>query len=219
MDTVWRHASKVLGFRYSHRTTLDAVNSRKEHIRRHLYLSSRLLGLYTRMARDIYRLEEEGIFRLSEEAHTGSSALPHKKNPDLMEILEAKRMYAAMSSAAASALEADMTGYQRTGQEFKHMVVKTSIDLILSSKAVFNNLLTAIATPYEDHTIYPQWIATRLSIERGIPYREAYHIVKERMMRGEEPLDLLKGGMSYMDGPTGYISWSDKWMGSVSPGN
>ncbi len=217
MDIVWRHASMMLGFRHSHRTTLDAVNSRKEHIRRHLYLASRLLGLYTRMARDIYLLEDEGFFRLSEEAHTGSSALPHKENPDLMEILEAKRLYAASSSAAASALESDMTGYQRTSQEFKHMVVKTSLDLILSTKAIFENLLTSIATPYEDYTIYPHWIATRLSIKMGIPYREAYHMVKERLISGEEPLDLLDERFSYQDGPTGYVTWGGDDVRRISP--
>ncbi len=215
MDTVWRHTSTLLGFRYSHRTTLDAVNSRKEHIRRHLYLASRLLSLYTRIARDIYHLEEEGFIRLSEDLHTGSSALPHKRNPDLMEILEAKRLYIATSAAAASSLEADMTGYQRTGQEFKHMVVKTSIDLILSTKAM-ERLLTGVEVHREDETIYPQWIATRLSMEKGIPYRDAYHMVKERLRMGEDPLDLI-GEKSHIEAPTGYITWGEDVPSVTSP--
>ncbi len=216
METVWRHASTLLGFRYSHGTTLDAVNSRKEHIRRHLYLASRLLGLYTRIARDIYHLEEEGFIRLLEDLHTGSSALPHKRNPDLMEILEAKRLYISTSTAAASSLEADMTGYQRTGQEFKHIVVKTSIDLILSTKAV-ERLLAGIEVQSEDDTLYPQWIATRLSLEKGIPYRDAYHKVREKLTHKEDPLDLLDGGANNMEGPTGYITWGDGERSVTSP--
>ncbi|WP_434428285.1 lyase family protein [Nannocystis pusilla] len=94
-----------LGFSTSHRSALDAVASRD--------LALRLLGAWavcstnlSRLAQDLqlWTMADVGLFTLPDELAGGSSLMPQKKNPYLLEIVKGKLV--ALPSALGFALHA-----------------------------------------------------------------------------------------------------------------
>lgn len=97
--------AELLGFSTSHHSALDAVASRD--------LALRLLGAWavcstnlSRLAQDLqlWTMADVGLFTLPDELAGGSSLMPQKKNPYLLEIVKGKLV--ALPSALGFALHA-----------------------------------------------------------------------------------------------------------------
>jgi argininosuccinate lyase len=138
----------------------------------------------SKMAQDLilFSLPEFGYFRLPDELFAGSSIMPQKKNPCMLELLRAKAATVGSYSAQTkSIIRALPSGYNRDFQETKAPLLR-GLDLTLISVRV---MLAVLAKLHPDarrlrEAFTPDIYATDRALElvaRGVPFREAYRTV------------------------------------------
>jgi argininosuccinate lyase len=139
-------------------------------------LSSDLMLFYT---------QEFAYVRLPEEFTTGSSIMPQKRNPDVFELVRGRTASAQACLHEALGVIAKLTsGYHRDLQLLKVPLFR-GIDLALQTLDVVAAALPGIAFRPEnirlDPSIHAAEQANRVAVEEGIPFREAYRRVGERL--------------------------------------
>jgi argininosuccinate lyase len=138
----------------------------------------------SKLAQDLilFSLPEFGYFSLPEEVCTGSSIMPQKKNPDVLELMRAKAAtVSALSQQVKAVIRSLPSGYNRDLQETKEPFVKgirlglisvQVMDLVVSRLAVHRKALLAGFRP----EIYATDYALEL-VRQGLPFRDAYRRV------------------------------------------
>ena len=139
-------------------------------------LASDLLLFYT---------QEFAYVELATDVTTGSSIMPQKRNPDVLELVRA-----ASATIDSSLLECLMitsklpSGFQRDVQRIKAPLFR-SIDLVNDSLAVMALLIDGIVFQPDnirlDAGLYATADAYALVTEEGIPFREAYRRVADSL--------------------------------------
>lgn len=159
--------------------TLDAVASR-DFVSEYTFVCSQAMVHLSRLAEEIvlWTTREFGWARLSDEVSTGSSAMPHKKNPDIAELIRGR---AATVSGAVAALLSLQKGlpltYNRDLQEDKRIVFgadDTLAGALGAMEALLRGLTFDPPLPGADTTSLD--LAEQL-VRRGVPFREAHEVV------------------------------------------
>jgi argininosuccinate lyase len=132
-------------------------------------LASDLLLFYT---------EEFGYVRLKPEVTTGSSIMPQKRNPDVLELVRAASATAQACLDEGLMITAKLpSGYQRDLQRLKPPLFR-GIDLASDSIDVMSCLISGLEFVPErirlSEGLYAAEQANRLVVEEGVPFREAY---------------------------------------------
>ncbi len=147
-----------------------------------------------RLATDLllFYTQEFAYIELPEEMTTGSSIMPQKRNPDVLELVRGATATLQGSLVEILNLPAKLpSGYQRDLQRLKPPLFR-AIDLSLDSCAIMGKLLDGVAFRPEnillDPGIYAAGRANRLVLEEGLSFREAYRRVAEEL-QNEEPDD------------------------------
>ncbi len=146
---------------------------------------SHIMLILSRLSQDlmIFTMPEFGYFALPADYCTGSSIMPQKRNPDVLELVRAK---AARVRAAASAVFDLMrglpSGYNRDLQETKEPLME-GLAVTRSCLRVMNGLIAGTRVNRDalqkGFTAYV--FATDRALElvaSGMPFRDAYHHVK-----------------------------------------
>jgi argininosuccinate lyase len=184
------HSTRVLGFARMQVNPVYAQLSRgKFEIAALDAVGAALLDL-RRLAWDLslFTTAEFGFVSLPPEYTTGSSIMPNKRNPDVVEL-----MRASYASVAAARMEIEQllslpSGYQRDLQ-FSKGAIFHGFHRGLGALALLPDLLRRLAwneTPMRA-AIEPGMYATDLAIERaaaGVPFRQAY---REAADAGQAP--------------------------------
>ncbi len=126
----------------------------------------------------LFTSAEYGFVRLPPQFTTGSSLMPNKRNPDVVELLRAAPAVALGAMSEVSALMALPSGYHRDQQAGKAPLLRAFAQG-LDSLGVCESLL--IATEWNGEAmrmaIDPGMYATDVAIDLardGVPFREAY---------------------------------------------
>ena len=135
-------------------------------------LASDLLMFYT---------QEFAYIDLTTEVTTGSSIMPQKRNPDVLELMRAASATASASLAECLMITSKLpSGFQRDVQRIKAPLFR-SIDLALESLEVMPLILDGMSFRAEnislDDDIHAAARAYALVAAEGIPFREAYRRV------------------------------------------
>ncbi|MGH8194988.1 MAG: argininosuccinate lyase [Woeseiaceae bacterium] len=139
-----------------------------------------------RLAADLllFYTQEFGFIELPSDVTTGSSIMPQKRNPDVLELLRAASATVQASLDECLMITAKLpSGYQRDLQRLKAPLFR-SIDLAIESVDVMTYVISGLK-------FLPRNIrfsagidaaeeANRLVTDDGIPFREAYRRVAER---------------------------------------
>lgn len=138
-------------------------------------LATDLLLFYTR---------EFGYVTLAPELTTGSSIMPQKRNPDVLELIRAASATAQACLDEALMITAKLpSGYQRDLQRLKAPLFR-AIDLAIDSVDIMAYLLDGLRFNADnielDAGIHAAEEANRLVRDEGIPFRVAYRRVAER---------------------------------------
>ncbi len=163
-----------------------------------LHLAFALAGFgatLSRLAMDIvlYLNQNFAFIRFPDSLTTGSSIMPHKKNPDVFELVRAKANQLQSLPAQVSLLCANLpSGYHRDFQLLKEAVfpalqtAKECFDILeyaLHHIEVNENILD------DDKYRYLFSVeAVNQAVREGLPFREAYRKVAEQLAQGEAAL-------------------------------
>lgn len=133
-----------------------------------------------RMASDLllFYTQEFGYVSLAADVTTGSSIMPQKRNPDVLELVRASQATAQSCLDEALMITAKLpSGYQRDLQRLKAPVFR-AIDLAIDSVDIMAYLLEGLRFNPDrirmDDGLYATERAYRLVRERGLTFRDAY---------------------------------------------
>jgi len=139
-----------------------------------------------RMASDLllFYTQEFAYVALAADVTTGSSIMPQKRNPDVLELLRAASASAHACLDESLMISAKLqSGYQRDLQRLKAPLFR-GIDLAIDSVDIMAYLLDGLRFLPDnielDEGIFATAEAYRLVNEEGIPFRTAYKLVAER---------------------------------------
>ncbi|HJU07701.1 MAG TPA: argininosuccinate lyase [Rhodanobacteraceae bacterium] len=179
------HATRALGLGRMQINPIAAQLSRgKFELAALEALGAALLDL-RRLAWDLslFTTSEFGFVALPDEFTTGSSIMPNKRNPDVVELMRASYAGIAAARCEIEQLLSLPSGYQRDLQISKSALVR-GFRRGLAALELVPELLTRMrwnAQRMRD-AIEPAMYATDAAIEQaagGVPFREAYHAAAE----------------------------------------
>ena len=181
-----------LGFSAPSPNSLDAVSDRDFAVE-FLFIAN-MIGVHlSRMAEALvlYSTKEFNFMRFSDAYSTGSSLMPQKRNPDIMELVRGK---AGMLTGKLTGLLATLKGlpsaYDKDLQEDKQPVFE-AFDLVTLLLHICAKAIPEI-TVFQENILQkmdPSMLATDLAdylVEKGVPFREAHHAVAKAVIMAEE---------------------------------
>ncbi len=184
--------TELLGFSRLQINPIYAQNSRGKFELEALSVLSQCLLDIRRYSWDLslFTTAEFDFVKLPDEMTTGSSIMPNKRNPDLIELMRGSYPVIQAGIVELQSLLSLPSGYQRDLQFSKAPLLramKRGIDtlalfpeVIINTQFVEENLRAAIKTP-----MYATDLAIELSAS-GLPFRDAYQQVVERYSELEQ---------------------------------
>jgi len=172
-------SAKHLGLPAVFENSLDAVGSR-DAVAEYVWCCTQTMSDLSRLGDEIilWVTAEFGWATLADRHATGSSALPHKKNPDIAELVRGKAGSAIGHLAGLLAVIKGLPlAYDRDLQQDKEHLFAVDDDLAGALGA-----MTEMISEMAFHPPGPgPWVAAldvaEAMVERGIPFREAHRIV------------------------------------------
>lgn len=177
--------TELLGFEKIQNNVLYVQNSRGKIESVVLSSLAQVMLDLSRMSTDliIYSSEEFGFFTIPEEFCTGSSIMPKKKNPDVLELTRARanKIFSYLSQVMSTVKDLP-SGYSRDLQETKEPLIK-SLNIVDSCLEVFIPLIKGLKANENKLTdaFTSQVFAVDEALEfvaKGTPFRDAYKNVE-----------------------------------------
>lgn len=174
--------AKALGFSCGPANPLDAIGQR-DHATTLLFVCARIGGHLARFCSDMVELCSDGLMKLGGPIAGGSSMMPHKRNPDLFELVRGQsalrqgELVALMSTFAGLG-----SGYHRDLQQDKQLIF-ASVDGTLSSLRMIEIALGHVDPVPEKcmaALVQGDAVATDLCeglVAGGMAFRDAYRAV------------------------------------------
>jgi len=172
--------TELLGFSQKQYNPIYCANRGKHELQ--------LLGTLDLLMLDVQKLAEDVInfsedqqfFELPEAFTTGSSIMPQKRNPDILELARAKAEEVAAQKQAIRGIIGKLpSGYNRDSQRTK----KHLLEAVETVRATLD-ILTALVSDLDvsddftiDEAIFAAYTANR-KVQEGMAFRDAYHEVK-----------------------------------------
>lgn len=189
--------AEALGFKKVQNNVLYVNNSRGKIEAVILDAVEKVMLTLSKIAQDIilFSMPEFGYFTLPDNICRGSSIMPQKKNPDILELVRARAASVSLQCLQIkSIIRALPSGYNADFQETKPPFIRGT-DSALSSVRIIALTISKLQVNEEKLTagFLPEIYATDRAVElvgRGIPFREAY-----RQVAAE--LDKLEAGDPY----------------------
>lgn len=177
--------TQELGFERLQINPMYAQNSRgKFELQMLMALSQALLDV-RRLAWDLslYTTSEFDFVKLPEKYTTGSSIMPNKRNPDVVELLRAAYPVAQGAMSELSGILSLSSGYHRDLQGTKGPLIRATEHGLMALRLIPNlvNELSFNKTKMSnafDRGMFATDLAVDLAA-KSIPFRQAYRLVKE----------------------------------------
>ncbi len=176
------YTAELLGFNRVVRNSIYATADR-DFIAEFLFACA-LTGMHlSRLSEDliIWASEEFGYLDLPDKLCTGSSIMPQKKNPDVLELIRGKtgRLYGNLVSLLTT-LKGLPTAYNRDLQEDKEPLfdsVRTLKGSLIGMRKVIEGLKVREHRMYSNagNFVLITDVANYL-VQKGVPFRKAHHI-------------------------------------------
>lgn len=176
--------TELLGFEGMHVNVVYAQMSRGKTEQTALTALAAIAATISRMAMDIclYNSQNFGFLTLPDALTTGSSIMPHKKNPDVAELLRAKtNRLKALPMEVTLVMSNLPSGYHRDMQILKEILMPAFdelLDCLNIADFMLNHL--EVKTNLLDEPKYDLLFSVERVNElvlQGVPFREAYRTV------------------------------------------
>ena len=184
--------TQLLGFETLHYNVVAAQMSRGKSERTAANAMAAVAATVGRMAMDLclFMSQNFGFVKLPDNLTTGSSIMPHKKNPDVFEIMRGKcNRLQALPNEMALMLTNLPVGYHREMQLLKDILFPATTELrqtLEMADFMLANLQIneqIIEDPKYDYLFTVEDV-NRLALS-GVPFREAYREIGMQVQRGE----------------------------------
>lgn len=180
--------ARLLGFKRPHHNVFHASNARGKNEAVILAALSQMMLTLSRMAEDLilFSMPEFGYFVLPRELCTGSSIMPQKYNPDVLELIRAKAaLVMGYSTAANAIIKALPGGYNRDLQDTKELYME-GLNVTRTSIRIMTLMATSLkVNPDKLRAGFSSGVfATDRALELvagGMPFRDAYHEVRDNL--------------------------------------
>jgi argininosuccinate lyase len=178
--------TRLLGFADLHHNVINAQNSRGKTERTIAFALAGMAGTLNKLSSDavLFCNPHFGFIAFPDELTTGSSIMPHKKNPDVFELIRAKtNQIQSLPGTIGFLLTNLTTGYHRDMQLLKEEIfpalesMRSCLQMshfMLKSIQVRRNILE---DPFYMH-LFSVEVVNELVL-KGVPFRDAYKQVGE----------------------------------------
>ena len=173
--------TQLLGFEDLHHNVINAQNSRGKTERNLAFALAGIAGTLNKLASDVclFMNQHFGFISFPDELTTGSSIMPHKKNPDVFELIRAKSNQIQAVPQTVTLLLTNMTtGYHRDLQLLKEAIfpaIQTLLDCLSMSTFMLKEIRVKnhlLSDTFYKHLFSVEEV-NRLVLE-GMPFRDAY---------------------------------------------
>ncbi|MCL1693342.1 MAG: argininosuccinate lyase [Actinomycetia bacterium] len=171
--------AESLGFRGSFENSLDAVSSR-DFASEYVFVAVQTMVHLSRLSEELvlWATEEYGWAEYDDSYTTGSSALPHKKNPDIAELARGKAATVIGDLTGLLSLQKGLPlSYNRDLQEDKRAVFHADDVLTTALAALTGMIETARFDPPPPSSWVVALDLAEALVARGVPFRDAHHAV------------------------------------------
>ncbi|MCX6778326.1 MAG: lyase family protein, partial [Candidatus Micrarchaeota archaeon] len=149
--------------------------------------SGQVTGDLNRMSSDLilFSMPEFGYFELPPEFCTGSSIMPHKKNPDVLELVRAKHHQLVACEFEVKSIASNLiSGYHRDLQLTKEPIMR-GIEIAKDSVGIMALVIGKLGVNKKKceqamtGELYSAQKAIELAKKEKIPFRDAYKKVAD----------------------------------------
>jgi argininosuccinate lyase len=178
--------TRLLGFADMHHNVINAQNSRGKTERTLSFALAGMAGTLNKLSADVVLFcnPHFGFIAFPDELTTGSSIMPHKKNPDVFELIRAKtNQIQSLPGTIGFLLTNLTTGYHRDMQLLKEEIFP-ALESMRSCLQMSHFMLKSIQVrkgiledPFYMH-LFSVEVVNELVL-KGVPFRDAYKQVGE----------------------------------------
>ena len=185
-----RRTTELLGFSRTIHNCFGASMARGACEAALLSALAQLMAVLSRLAEDLilFSMPEFGYFRLPRAYCTGSSIMPQKFNPDVLELVRGKTAQViGWQTAALTLLHAMPGGYNRDLQDAKLLYMK-GLETTRTTLRILAKVVKGLSVDAERcrAAFSPGVFATDVALRQvaaGRPWRDAYHDVRDHLDR------------------------------------
>ena len=182
-----KRTTELLGFKRTLHNVFGASMGRGECEASLLAALAQLMCVLSRLAEDLilFSMPEFAYFKLPREYCTGSSIMPQKFNPDVLELVRGKTAQViGLESAALTLLHAMPGGYNRDLQDAKLLYMK-GLDTTRTTLRILAKVVKSVKVNAANcrAAFTPGVFATDVALKKvaeGTPWRDAYHDVRDQ---------------------------------------
>lgn len=173
--------TQLLGFGDLHHNVINAQNSRGKTERTLAFALAGMAGTLNKLASDVclFCNQHFAFISFPDDLTTGSSIMPHKKNPDVFELIRAKtNQIQGVPSTIGQLLGNLTTGYHRDMQLLKEEIfpaLSTLRSCLQMSKFMLQSIQVRkkiLDDPFYMH-LFSVEVVNELVLQ-GVPFRDAY---------------------------------------------
>jgi len=188
------YTAKLLGFDGVESSTIDSVTSRWEAEADYMYLMTSFMNHISVLAQTflLFSTEEFGFIKLSDSCSTGSSIMPQKKNPDVLEVLKAKSGWILGQLVSVLSIgKSSFIGYNRDSQWTKYIVndvIRECMDISKVVEIVIKGLTIdqdAMKKATQSGNMYATYAVEKLIQQKKLSMREAKIKTEELIKQGK----------------------------------
>ena len=199
--------AKALGFARATANSLDSVSDR-DFGAEYLFAASLALSHFSRLAEDLifFTSDEAAYAELPDALATGSSRMPHKKNPDILELArgQAGRAIGELTGFLAM-LKGIPLAYDKDLQLDKEPLfrMRAVLAALLPALSMLVERLQLNRERMHEAATSPLLLATDAADElaaKGIPFREAHEIVGREGSKSHNSIEAILAKKSAVGG-------------------
>jgi len=166
---------------------LYSVMSRSKVERVYLYALFEIANSIEKFANTLIFLFHKRAVILPSWATTGSSVMPQKRNPDVLEVLRGRSKRVKACFDLSTRLDENLgVGYFRDLQESKPAIIRAT-KLLSEMLEITNKLIPTLEfQEIEEEGIEATAEAIKLSVSEGMPWRDAYKTVSDKRLKNKE---------------------------------
>ncbi|MBD3289284.1 argininosuccinate lyase [candidate division KSB1 bacterium] len=181
------YTADILGFARVQKNPIYVQHSRGKFEAALLNLSGMIMFDLNKISSDLilFSMPEFGFFELPEEMCTGSSIMPHKKNPDVLELIRAKYHVVVTCEYQIKHIIGNLiSGYHRDFQLSKAPVIN-GLEITKSCTGMMTHIFSELKVNAENcqkamtDELYATAEVYKL-VQEGVPFRDAYRRISKR---------------------------------------